>query len=203
MINKMFQEEFMYKNLLILGPSRCGKSTLAKLICEQYDCNSVNLNNIQEIFEKTFPNTEDYNKYLKQFMINYIEQLTDYKTFYSGRKTVIECNVPFIEDIINNVNQDNTAIIGITYDNIDIDYFAQKIKYSDNSDYLQFLSPDGLKSRLQEFVEESKEMNNIFNKLDINTYDVSNNRDEVFKEVLDDVEELTKYGGAYKIKKRN
>ncbi len=193
----------MYKNLLILGPSRCGKSTLAKLICEQYDCNSVNLNNIQEIFEKTFPNTEDYNKYLKQFMINYIEQLTDYKTFYSGRKTVIECNVPFIEDIINNVNQDNTAIIGITYDNIDIDYFAQKIKYSDNSDYLQFLSPDGLKSRLQEFVEESKEMNNIFNKLDINTYDVSNNRDEVFKEVLDDVEELTKYGGAYKIKKRN
>lgn len=193
----------MYKNLLILGPSRCGKSTLAKLICEQYDCNSVNLNNIQEIFEKTFPNTEDYNKYLKQFMINYIEQLTDYKTFYSGRKTIIECNVPFIEDIINNVNQDNTAIIGITYDNIDIDYFAQKIKYSDNSDYLQFLSPDGLKSRLQEFVEESKEMNNIFNKLDINTYDVSNNRDEVFKEVLDDVEELTKYGGAYKIKKRN
>ena len=193
----------MYKNLLILGPSRCGKSTLAKLICEQYDCNSVNLNNIQEIFEKTFPNTEDYNKYLKQFMINYIEQLTDYKTFYSGRKTVIECNVPFIYDIIKNVDQDNTAIIGITYDNIDIDYFAQKIKYSDNSDYLQFLSPDGLKSRLQEFVEESKEMNNIFNKLDINTYDVSNNRDEVFKEVLDDVEELTKYGGAYKIKKRN
>ena len=192
----------MYKNLLIIGPSRCGKTTLAKLICEQYNCNSVNLNNIQEIFEKTFPNTEEYDEYLKQFMINYIEQLTDYKTFYSGRKTVIECNVPFVEEIIKNVNQENTAIIGITYNNIDIDYFAGKIKYSETSDYLQFLSPEGLNGKLQDFVEESRKMTEVFSKLDITTYDVSNNRDDVFKEILTDVEELTKYGSSSKIKKR-
>ena len=37
---------------------------------------------------------------------------------------------------------------------------------------------------------------------DITTYDVSNNRDDVFKEILTDVEELTKYGSSSKIKKR-
>lgn len=191
----------MYKNLLIIGPSRSGKTTLSKLICEQFNCNSVNLNDFQETFEKTFPNTEEYNEYLKKFMINYIAQLTDYKTFYSGRKTIIECNVPFIYDIIKNVDQDNTAIIGITYDNIDIDYFAGKIKYSETSDYLQFLPEDSLKSKLQSFVEESKEMTLLLSSLDINTYDVSNNREEVFNEILNDVDELTKYGSTYKVKK--
>ena len=133
----------MYKNMLIVGANKSGKTTLANLIGEKYDCNIINLDNIIQAFEETFPkdDSDNYAEFESNFLINYINKILDKKSFYSGRKVILEGNVPYLERIITNVDTEKLAIIGLTYNNIELDKFVRDIKdYATSLDVYRYYS---------------------------------------------------------------
>lgn len=195
----------MYRNMLIVGPDKCGKTTLAAKISKKENCNVINLDVIISVFEDTFPkeDSDNYREFESTFITKYINEVTNTKNLIDGKKVVVEGNVPNLDAVIKGIDQDRLAIVGLTYDNIDIDKFAHDVKdLAPRTDMFKYLPDKLVKGKIIGFVEKNKEISQILEENDINCYDVSENRYDVFDEIIKDINELTSYSNSFKVKKK-
>ena len=196
----------MYKNMLIIGSDKSGKTTLANLINDKFDCNVVNLDNIINAFETTFPkeDSSNYDEFETNFIINYINQISDKKNFYSNKKVVLEGKILFIDKIIDKIDLTKISVIGLTYNDVELEKFASDIKeYASNIDMFRYYSNSILIKKATKFIEDNKMINSLLEQYDINSYDVSENRNQTFYEILSDIPKLTSINSTYKVKKKN
>lgn len=194
----------MYKNILILGSNKTGKTTLSKMINEKYGCSIISLDNIIDSFDKTIVKKEsDYSTYKINFILKYLENLSGDSNFLSGKKYVIEGNISDIETLISKVNRSKIAIIGLTYDNLDSDKLFSDIRKNDTAfDWTNYLTDEKLKDEAELFIERNKRMSKQFDDESIKKYDVSENRDKVFEAIVSEVDELARIDiGNEKVKK--
>lgn len=194
----------MYKNILIIGSSLSGKTTLAQKISEKYNYNIINLDNIIKSFKETISKIENvnYDELENIFLIDYIERLSSDQSFFNGEKFVIEGNINNLDKIINKLDKEKISVIGLVYDNLTEEQFFKDIKKHESStDWTHYLPDNSLKGRLSNFITNNKKISNILFELDINVYDVSQIREEILNSALNDVSELTKYGSKFKVKK--
>ena len=193
----------MYKNVIIIGARKSGKSTLAKLIAEKEECNIVNLDDIVRAFEETFPkeDNDNYKEFEAKFINNYINILSE-KSFYSSENnTIFEGNVPNLKELLQSYDEGKISIIGLTYNNIESKQFANDIKeYSSATDMYKYLPIDLIESDAKEFIEENKNINELLIKNGISSFDVSENRVEILDEIVNNINHLAGINSVIKVK---
>ena len=174
------------KNILICGSPRVGKTTLAKKISNELGYVYIGLDNIFESIENLncwpYPKYHDANiisSELSNFVINYINNL-DKDHYY-----VIEGAYLDIESIYNKLN--NTIIIGLTYNNLTSKELFNRIKKYDKNEWINTFDDKTLLDKCDCFINRNKYYNDCYGKLNIKSYDVSNDRDNTFINIINEL----------------
>ena len=174
------------RNILICGSPRVGKTTLAKIISSKLGYIYISLDNVFESIEelpswpyKKYDDVNKISKELSSFLINYINNL-DKDNYY-----VLEGAYIDIESIYNKLK--NILIIGLTYNDIDSNTLFNRIKKYDTNSWINKFNDDVIKEKCDCFINRSNYYNNCFKKLNIINYDLSNNRDEIINNIVNDL----------------
>jgi inorganic pyrophosphatase len=174
------------KNILICGSPRVGKTTLAKKISNELGYIYIGLDNIFESIEKLpcwpYPKYHDasiISSELSNFVINFINNL-DKDKYYVFEGAYLD-----IESIYNKLN--NTIIIGLTYNNLSSKKLFDRIKKYDKNEWINSFDDKTLLDKCDCFINRNKYYNNCFLKLDIKNYDLSNERDIVFNNIINEL----------------
>lgn len=190
----------MYKNILIIGSGRTGKTTLSKMIHKKY---GYSINSLDDVITalgsipefKINYKTDDkiVSKVMAPFTIKFIEELSEGNKFYDGCKTVIEGTDIDIDLVYPNINLDKTLVIGLTYNDIDEDKLYQNIKkYDTEDDWTYWCNDKELKEYCKKFIERNKYFKEKLEQYNILSFDTSFNREKVLGEVLVLIEKFTK-----------
>ena len=174
------------KNILIVGSPRVGKTTLAKKISNELNYVYISLDNIFESIEKL--KCWPYKKYsdanlissmLSDFLINYINNLD------SDNNYVLEGAYIDIESIYNKIN--NINIIGLTYNDLDKDSLFNRIKKYDHNEWINVFNDKEILEKCDCFIKRNNYYNNCFKKLNINSYDLSNDYYKVMDKIINEL----------------
>lgn len=186
----------MYKNIIIIGAARTGKTTLSRRINKEFGYSIINLDDIISSLREAFPELgikQDYNEIkisarFAPFLINYLKELSEGPNFYNDAKFVIE-GVQFdFEKIMPSINKEKYLLIGLTYNNITSDILYNNIKNNDTEDDWTYnISDDTLKRDVDIFIERNKYYNEKFKQYNIKIYDVSENRMNTINKIIEDL----------------
>ena len=186
----------MYKNILIIGPARSGKTTLAKKLVKEKGYNLVSIDNLVSGFE-AFPQLNirhDDNDIvtasnLAPFLINFFSEISEGNTFYDGIKYVIEGThidfeilMPFLQ---SEKYREKYEIIGLTYNEITEQEMYESIKkYDTEDDWTYWCEDKELRGNIKYFLDRNIFFNNKFKEYNIKTYDTSFDREKVLKKII-------------------
>lgn len=185
----------MKKNILIFGEPRSGKSTLTDMIFKKFgyqiirsDCER---NALKEIFPdlnispKTAINSKKFQLYLKQLIFQY---------WRDGRDKVgivLEGTDTSVEDCYEIFNDKNNIIIYLGPINTTPEELATKIKENDTEfDWSRNLSIEELIELSKSYIERAKKYNEQCQKYGFLFIDTSQNRNQVFEQLLKDLEKM-------------
>ncbi len=194
----------MYKNILILGAARSGKTTLAKRIVKEKGYSLISIDNIISGFE-AYPELEihhdgdaiDTAKRLAPFLIKYFTELSEGSTFYDEIKFVIEGThfdfeqlMPFL---LSEKYRKKYHIIGLTFNKITEQQLYEYIKkYDTEDDWTYWCDEEELRENVRYFIDRNKYFNEMFKKYEIATFDTSFDRDKVLSDIINNLDELEK-----------
>ena len=191
----------MFKNILIIGAGRVGKTTLAKMINQKYGYSVVSIDDIVTALD-AFPelglswksdNLEKAKK-LSGFLAKYLKELSEGNKFYGGCKTVIEGAAVDLDTLLPQINQRKYLLIGLTNNETTKEELFENLRRHDTEDDWTYYLSD---KELAEFCAESVELNRRFaekfKELNLLTFDTSKNRQEVLNEIVGALEEKCKY----------
>lgn len=186
----------MDKNILIIGPARSGKTTLSRMISKEFDYSIINLDDIISAFE-SMPNSgikhdgDDIEtaKKFGLFLKTYLKELSEGPNFYSGFKFVIEGTHIDFEQIMPMLNsekyKDKYIVIGLLYDKVKEKELYDNIKkYDTEDDWTYWCTDEELKGNVSYFIDRNKYFKEKFEKYKIDTFDVSENREEILEEII-------------------
>ena len=128
----------MFKNILIIGSSKAGKTTLAKMIAKKYRYSVISIDDIVTAME-AFPDMNiswngDHTKIAEKmapFLAIYLKELSEGPKFYNNCKTVIEGSDINFELLMPKINKRKYHIIGLTYNKISKEELFQNIRKND------------------------------------------------------------------------
>lgn len=183
----------MKKNIIIIGPPRSGKTTLAQQIVKE-------LNGYSMISGDNFSSSYIvYCRHLKNYEINI--NLPIIQSYYYLRECLrYENTINYVfetshykEDLIKECG-DNFLIIILGYSKLtENDLFNNIRKYDQENDWTYIESDNKLKMYCKSFVEESKEKEQIAKEHNYWYVDTSYNRDgilnETFRKIKDIIDE--------------
>ena len=136
-------ELFMSKNILILGPSRAGKTTLTKKLNEELNYSLVCFDSIIYAFEQSFPQlgicfgagAQNTATNLADFLIHYFRILSQRSEQKNGVKFAAEGGYFDFDKIITAINNDDMRkdflFIGLVYNNKTPDELFDDIRKND------------------------------------------------------------------------
>jgi len=186
----------MKKNILIIGPSRSGKTTLSRKLSKELGCSIVNLDDLILSFEEAFPELgirHDYDDIkistkFAPFLIRYLKELSEGTNFYNENNYVVEGVYIDFEKVLPSINHDKYIVIGLTYNHITSKKLFENIKNNDTEDdWTYHCDNEELEENVNYFIENNKYFNEKFKKYNIKAYDVSDNRDIIFEEIIKDI----------------
>lgn len=194
--NDYYEKKIVGKNILILGPARSGKTTLAKRIAKEKGYSLISIDDIVSGFE-AYPELQihhdgdaiDTAKRLAPFLIKYLTELSEGSTFYDGIKFVIEGThidfeqlIPFLQ---SNMYRDKYEIIGLTFNDMTEQQLFECIKkYDTEDDWTYWCSDKELKENVRYFIERNKYFDEMFKRYGIRTFDTSFDRDEILNRII-------------------
>ncbi len=194
----------MYKNILIIGASRSGKTTLAKKIAKEKGYSLISIDDIVSGLE-AYPELQihhngdafDTAKRLAPFLIKYLTELSIGTIFYGGIKSVIEGThidfeqlMPFLQ---SDKYKEKYEIIGLTYNDITEQQLYDYIKkYDTEDDWTYWCDDQELKENVKYFIDRNKFFSQMFKKYGIKTFDTSFDRENVLNSIIEDLENLEK-----------
>lgn len=186
----------MYKNILIIGPARSGKTTLSRKIAKEFGYSIICLDDIISAFEN-IPNSNikhDGNeietaKNFGVFLKKYLEELSEGPNFYNGFNFVIEGTHIDFEQVMPMLNsekyKEKYIVVGLLYDKIEEEELYNNIKkYDTEDDWTYWCTEEELKGNVKYFIDRNKYFKDKFKEYNIETYDVSINREEVLDEII-------------------
>ena len=200
------------KNILIVGPSRSGKSTLAKRIHEEFGHFVLSTDKLVATFQNAYPQlnirlnwdrdktTENLAPFLGHFLGTFSTSdgrgLLDYSHGDVGEnRFVIEgayFDLEKITDILKsykyNSLKENFILIGLVQrEKTAEDFFRDFRKYDTDKDWTFHLTDEELMSVSEEAVSYSSSMYEQLERFGFNIYDTSFDREASFEEILNKI----------------
>jgi len=193
-------------NILIWGPARAGKTTLAKKLHDELGHSIVCSDAIIIAFEKSLPQV-GIGHSCSDVAINYVPFITHYlctlahnSNMPNGDKFVavlthfaIDRAFPKMEEILQEMDglklHDEFALIGLTYNHKSWKDLRRDIKeYDTEKDWTYRLTNDELNNFCKESVERhNKYFAEKFDEYGFMSYDVSYERDKVLNKIVSDM----------------
>jgi len=197
----------MKRNIILIGPSRVGKTTLAKRLNMELNYSVLGTDDLAEAFKESLPQLKigkpnDYETSVANvapFLATYVSALAWRSNYYNGTKFVFEDGqgwfdfnklVPLWE--AGEPNKDywkkQYLIIGLTYHNQTPDELFNKIREHDvKDDWTYRASDEKLRSHIDSCLEYSRTLYDKCKKYGPIFYDVSNDREQVLDKIFNDI----------------
>ena len=187
----------MFKNILIIGPGRAGKTTLARLIHQKYGYSVVRIDDIVTAME-AFPSlgiswdgdAAHIATQMAPFLRIYLKELSEGNAFYGGCKTVIEGTDVDFDALIPHINRRKYLIVGLTYDHVtDMGLFDAIRTHDTEDDWTYYLSDEQLRAYCAQYVEKNKHFGEKCKQYGIEVYDTSTDREAVLCDIVEHLED--------------
>jgi len=195
------------KNIIIVGPSRAGKTTLAKRLNQKLNYSVIITEDIRIAFEEGMPqaNIGDAHGYktsldnVTSWLATYISALEWRSNFANGTKYVFDDGQGYIDldkmvPIWENNSpskdywKDKYLIIVLTNHNQTAEELFAKIrKYDTSDDWTSRISDEELLAHVTGGLEYSRGLYEKFKNYSPLMYDITHNREEVFDRIVADV----------------
>lgn len=180
------------KNIYIIGPPRSGKTTLANMIKEKFPkYNQISFEAIRNAFIETQPelnmNFRNSNA-RKDILPKHIITFSSWNNKMTNNPTLVEgdfCNIEELSKLID--SNDVIICLGLGCRNID-DIIEGIISNDKENDYTKNYSKQELKKHFYDIEIKDKENYNYCINNNIKYYDTYQNREEVFREILNNIE---------------
>ena len=204
----------MLKNIIIVGPSRAGKTTLARKINEELNYFVISLDKIVATFGRAYPqldirlnwNYEKTTENLAPFLSHFLGVFSashDIADDQNLRARVVQDNRFVLEgayfdfEKISSILKmygieelkDNFTLIGLVQNNKTADEFVHDFKKYDTEDHWTYgWSDDEYREyAIQEAIPFNREMTDLLTKYGFTIYDTSVERERVFDKIIEDI----------------
>ncbi len=202
------------KNIIIAGPGRSGKTTLAKKINEELDHFVISLDKLMTVFDRSYPQMDvriawDYNKatanaapfighFLGMFSVSdgMADDLNLRKHAVKGNRFVLEGGhfdfekiLPILDAYGINEIKDYFILIGLVQNKKTAeDFFLDLKKYDTEDEWTYGMDDNELKELIsRDFIPSNQSMTGQLIKYGFTIYDTSTNREQVFDEIIEDI----------------
>ena len=200
------------KNIIIAGPSRAGKSTLAKKINEELNYFVINLDKLVATFQGAYPqldirlnwNREKTTDNLAPFLGHFLGMFSSVDGRgllpYShgavkGNRFVLEggyLNFDKILPILKTYGieelKDNFLLIGLVQNKKTVDEFVSDFKkYDTEDDWTYNFSDADLREVSEDAISFSRSMSDHLGKYGFTIYDTSMEREQVLDQIVEDI----------------
>ena len=191
----------MEKNILIIGPSRAGKTTLSRKINEELNYYAFSMDKIVTSFMRAYPQLEINYTDDKQTAANLAPFLGHFLGTSCGSYDAVKGNrfvmegyfdfekvIPIWDRYEIGEFKEHFLIIGLNYPYHTHDRLFNDIrKYETEDDWTCGISDDELKSHVVASIEYSRSFYDEYQKFGSIIYDVSNNREQVLERIINDI----------------
>lgn len=200
------------KNIIIAGPSRAGKSTLARKINEELNYFVISVDKLVAVFQGAYPqlnirlnwNRKKTTDNLAPFLGHYLGMFssTDGRGLlpYShgavkGNRFVLEGGYFNFEKILPILNmyqieelKDNFLLIGLVQNKKTVDEFVSDFKkYDTENDWTYNFNDDNLREISEDAISFSRSMSDHLVKYGFTIYDTSMEREQVLNQIVEDI----------------
>ncbi len=200
------------KNIIIAGPSRAGKSTLARKINEELNYFVISVDKLVAVFQEAYPqlnirldwNREKTTENIAPFLGHYLGMFSSADGYglmpYShgavkGNRFVLEGGYFNFEKILPILKmyeieelKDNFLLIGLVQNNKTVDeYISDFKKYDTENDWTYNFSDDDLREVSEDAISFSRSMSDHLVKYGFTIYDTSKEREQVLDQILEDI----------------
>lgn len=201
------------KNIIIAGPSRAGKTTLAKKINEELHYFTISLDKLVAIFQGAYPQLDiklNWNRskttdHLAPFLGHFLGAFSsEHGTAYEmnlrshavkGNRFVLEGGYFNFEKILPILKtygidelKDHFILIGLVQNNKTVDdFFNDFRKYDTEDDWTYGLADEDLKEVCQEAIPYSQSMTDHLMEYGFTIYDTSTERDKILDKIIEDI----------------
>lgn len=187
------------KNIVILGASRAGKTTLAREICKLYPSyHLINGDSIRSAFQEVLPQNninkfggtgmiEDFSKFCANYFRNQISRNKGLFNYIFD-----SCDVS-VSNAVKYFSSDDVIVIYMGYSNIN-EYEALRNyrKFEQTDDWTVKRTDEELLIHAREWINNSKKFNIECEKMGIQYIDTSFNREQVIKKLKEELVEKIK-----------
>ena len=185
------------KNIIIAGPSRAGKSTLARKINEDFNHFVISIDKLVATFQEAYPQLDvRLNWDRDKTTDNIAPFLGHFLGIFSENMFVLEggyVNFDIISPILKLYDIDDFILIGLVQNNKTIDKFVSDFKkYDTKDDWTYGFIDDDLKEIAEDLISYSRSMTEHLTKYGFNIYDTSIEREQVFNQIIEDIKRLNR-----------
>jgi len=201
------------KNIIIAGPSRAGKTTLARKINEELNYFVINLDKLMTAFGRAYPQLDvriawDYEKAtanVAPFLGHYLGMLSSSRGMaddlnlrahaVKGNRFVLEgghFDFEKISSILKTYGIDDLKasfiLIGLVQNKKTADEFFRGLrKYDTEDDWTYSFNDDELREFSEMSVTDNREAADYLRKYGFTVYNTSTEREQVFEKIIEDI----------------
>ena len=202
------------KNIIIVGPSRAGKTTLAKRLSEKFNYFVISLDKLVATFQAAYPQldirlnwnrdktTENIAPFIGHFLGLFPSDdgikgdLNLHAYHVEGNHFVLEGGYFDFEKIASILKEygteelkDKFTLIGLVQGQKTVDEYVRDFKkYDTKDDWTYNLSEDELRDYVtQDAIPFNRAMTEYLTKYDFTIYDTSTERKSVFDKIIEDI----------------
>ena len=202
------------KSVIIVGPSRAGKTTLAKRLSEKFDYFVISLDKLVAAFQAAYPQldirlnwnrdktTENIAPFIGHFLGLFSsddgikDDLNLRAHHVEGNHFVLEGGYFDFEKIASILKEygtkelkDKFTLIGLVQGQKTVDEYVRDFKkYDTKDDWTYYLSEDELRDYVtQDAIPFNRAMTEYLTKYDFAIYDTSTERESVLDKIIEDI----------------
>lgn len=188
---------YIRPNIIIYGPSRIGKTSLAKKIASNFNYNIVSIDKLVSSFNSIFPELNishsDRSGYsqekMSEFSLNYFNNLSSYSSRINNINYIMEGCYLNIKDVYEKVDHKKTIVIVLLTTLTSVEIEKNINKYDKYYDWTYNCTTEEKKLYSENIYNNNKMIRDICEKSNIKYWEIADDREMLFSEIIKYVEQ--------------